>query len=631
MKENAVAPPGRRTHDEEAPMTRHLPGLLALLLAAPAAAAPPLDRVLPANTVELTAATDLMAVEAAWNHTQFGRLSQEPALQPFLNATGPEFLAQFDLPTALGWTWDDLKAMSGGEAGVAVVPLPQFRFGIVFLIDTTGRAAAVAPRLTAAADRVRHAGGTVAPGQVGRAAVTVFNFPSRPGVAHAPVGAIHKDDLLVLADPPELFGPLLAVWNADPALTLAGNAAYASIRRRTAMRPGEPEHLRWFYDPFGADRATRKPLAAGEKPKKKDPVALLRKEGFDAVQALGASAGFAAGSCDLVVRLAVQAPPPYAKGMKILSLKTGGELLPPAWTPAALSVCSVLRADAAQSFEAFAGFFDHVAADGDAGSFEDVIKGLKEDADGPKVDLRKDLVGQFGDVITVLADCAKPVNLKSARQVVVFSVKDAKTAAATVRDLFRNDPNAKRETILGREAWVVRPQPKKQKAGAPKPPPVPDAALCVDVNAGLFYVATQVGLLERVLRAAEPPLSGTADFRRVLDEWRIRAGADGCWRIFSYPAEDFRVVYEMWRSGRLEQAESIYSQTLVRLQKERAKAGLPVRFDGRKLPPFEKVGPYLGPVGLQATVRPDGWDVVGFVLPKLAGAAEPAPPAPAGR
>ena len=77
-----------------------------------------------------------------------------------------------------------------------------------------------------------------------------------------------------------------------------------------------------------------------------------------------------------------------------------------------------------------------------------------------------------------------------------------------------------------------------------------------------------------------------------------------------------RATYAMWRAGQLDQTESVYSQSLAQLRRDRAQAGRPLRLDGAKLPDYEAVAKYLGPLGVQVINHPEGWDAVGFVLPK---------------
>ena len=110
---------------------------------------------------------------------------------------------------------------------------------------------------------------------------------------------------------------------SEPSQTLAGSAAYQSIRARTAMKPGEPVHLTWYFDPFGWDAATRPPVLNGKKKRAKDLVEVLRQEGFDGIRAIGGSVAFAAGECDVLVRTAIYAPKPHRSALQMLAFRPG--------------------------------------------------------------------------------------------------------------------------------------------------------------------------------------------------------------------------------------------------------------------------------------------------------------------
>src|SRR5258708_7350155 len=106
--------------------------LLTLILAsAPVTAAPPPDRIAPANTVELTVAPNLATLEAHFGRTQFAKLYADPAMKAFFNGAGAELFGLFELPDAVGLKWTDLKAISGGPLASISIPLPGQQLGTV--------------------------------------------------------------------------------------------------------------------------------------------------------------------------------------------------------------------------------------------------------------------------------------------------------------------------------------------------------------------------------------------------------------------------------------------------------------------------------------------------------------------
>ena len=125
------------------------------LISAPAMAAPPPERIAPANTVELTMAPDLATLEAHWSRTQFARIYADPTMKAFFADSGPELFGLFELPDAIGLKWTDLKAVSGGPIASISMPLPGQEFGTVVVIDVTGHAKELAALLSTSQGKLK--------------------------------------------------------------------------------------------------------------------------------------------------------------------------------------------------------------------------------------------------------------------------------------------------------------------------------------------------------------------------------------------------------------------------------------------------------------------------------------------
>jgi hypothetical protein len=573
------------------------------------AAAPPPERVAPINAAELAIAPDLATLEAHFGRTQIARIFNDPAMRAFFDGAGAELIGLLELPDAIGLKWTDLKAISGGPLASVSVPLPDRLLGTVVMVDVTGHGPAAQAALKAAASK---AGTAIRDQAIGGATVAVWSLPD--GQKRRPVGVLAKDDLLLIADPPEAIGSVLAAWN-DPNRSLASSPGYQAIRARTAMKPGEPTHLTWYFDPFGWDAATRPPVLTGKKKRAKDIMEVLKQEGFDGIRAVGGSVALSAGECDVLVRLAIYAPKPYRAALQMLSFRTGAALGPTTQLPGELAACLVARLDPVMAFESFGGIFDEIAADGEKGAYKELIDDLRDNPKGPRVDLRKEIIGQLGDVVTVLTDCQQPLTPTSERAAAVFTVKDEKVVAAAIRRAVEDDPKVKRTLVSGRMVWEIVSDPLPTKKSEPAPPPAANAALCV--ADGKFYVATQTSLLESLFRSGgHPPLAAEGDYQRVCRQFDRLGGAAACVRMFARPEEDFRLTYEMWRKGKLEQATSIYAYGLNGIMPKNPATNTIWRLDGQKLPPYDSVSKHLGPAGVLLFAHAEGWDAIAFALPR---------------
>lgn len=588
---------------------RHLALSIALgfLLTPVAIGAPPLDRLVPIDTVEFALAPDLAKLEAGFHATQFGRLWKEPALQPFRADATTEMLGWLEIPGRLGFKWHDLLSVLSGECGTASYPISDYRIGRVALFDSTGRQDAVNARLEAAAQKARSTGGSVTQLTIGGQPVTVYDVPGALG-KRMPIAVFQKDNILAAVTPPDAVEKLMPTWNADPSQTLAGKKAYQVVRTRTAMRPGEPTHFQWFVEPLGTSFATQKPPVPGKKKRpRKEGGELLRSEGFAAMKGIGGSFAFASGETDFIVRMTIYAPEPnkYFGSFRMLAFLGAESLLPPAWVPGNISKCLLVRMNVRQVFDSFGSLFDEMAAEGEKGTFEEVLTAIKKK---PGVDIRGEIVDQMTGEIVAITDYQTPFTPKSDRGYAALTLKNPAITANALKKSMQTDPLVTKKSLYGADNWEVKSVPKPPKPGEKPPPPLPDGALCV--AQGRFNVATNTGLMDKVLKPQDTkPLLEQADYQRVAAAWERYGGKTAGLRMFSRFSEDVRVTYEMWKSNQLEKAEGIYSRLLTKWAKNGA-----MPLDGRKLPDYSHIGKYFGPVGIQGTPYADGWDVVGFAL-----------------
>lgn len=582
--------------------------------AAPAIAAPPPDRIVPASTVALTVAADLKELESHWTRCQYGRICLDSSMQPFFNGAGAELLGLFELPHAVGLNWAELKAMAGGPISSASMPLAPQQLGTVVMLDTTGHSQVCSAAIQNAVNKSRSSGTAIRQQRIGSANATVWEVPDGAGKKRT-IGLLVKDDVLLIAEPPETLAPVLATWT-DAAHSLGETPAYKSIRARAAMKGGEHTDVTWYLDPFGWDSANRAKAAPGRKRRNKDLMEVLRQEGFDGIKAVGGSAAFGNGGFDLLFRVAVYAPKPHRGALQMISIKPGQNLAPIPGLPGDMAACVVTRLDPTVSFESFSGIFDQVAADGEKGSFKEVLDDLRDNPKGPRVDFRKDIVGQLGEVATIFTDCQQPINRTSERAAVIFTVKDEKAISEAIHRAVKDDPKVRKRTeIPGKVVWEIIPEAPVVKPGQPAPPPPIGAAMCV--ADGRFYIATQFALLEKLMRGnGKEKLEAQPDFQRVSQACDRLGGQTACVRLFARPDEDFRLTYDLWRRGLLDEAFSLYTKGLTALIPKNPSANTVWRLDGKKLPDYGQVSKDLGPFGAMFFVHEDGWDAVGFALPK---------------
>jgi hypothetical protein len=279
---------------------------------------------------------------------------------------------------------------------------------------------------------------------------------------------------------------------------------------------------------------------------------------------------------------------------------------------------ATLYLDVAGAFNYVGSFFDAFYADGDAGTFDDIIKGLRDDPNGPQVDVTKDVIGKLGQRVTVVTDTVQPIDLYSSRTLIAVEAKDEKELARAIRLLMENDDDVKRRDLKGEiVVWETVTKEKKKKKGAKDKGAKPDAPAPKAPNGGVavahgqLFLASHVKHLEEILTRTAKSLAGEADYQRVVRHLdKLGAGKD-CLRSFSRADEDLQTAFEMLRTNQLDKSKSLYSQALLALLGDNAK-----QIDGSAFPPYEHFRPYLGPTGLFGDNQTDGWFYVGFSLRK---------------
>jgi hypothetical protein len=334
---------------------------------------------------------------------------------------------------------------------------------------------------------------------------------------------------------------------------------------------------------------------------------ILRQEGFDAVRASGGTVAFGVGPYQLVWHVATYAPRPYQRAMRMARFVPVKDFTPPQWAPNRLSVCGAVGLDVLNAFASAGSLFDAVYGRNERGTFNDVLKGLRDDPNGPQVDVRREVIGRLGQRLTLVTDSDGTAGPYSERVLVAVEAREPRELERAIRRLLENDEEVRRREFRRQVVWEILPPRRKKSAAVPAVKP-PNSA--VAVAHGQLFVTNNVKLLEKVLGPKEGTLAEAPDYKRVATQLGRLAPADAVVRSFSRGHEEFRTAYEALRQGRLAASNSLYARLLDQV------VGL-VR-DGsaqrKKLPPFDRLRPYLGPTGLFMNNTDDGWLASGFTL-----------------
>jgi len=673
----------------------------ATLLAARADAAgfPPSETLLPATTRVWASAADPQGLRQRFERSALGGLVYEPLMSTFLDGLRQQGRSSIDpLRGSLEITPAEVAKIAGGEVAFAAVERADGTLATLLLVDTTGRDDAVKPIVEDLVARVSARGAKplaapagsrafAVPPPAGAAAGAAAGAGGKPaaatgagngrGVSPRQLAIAERPGAIVFGDRIDAVADLAAAIDAAPAAagSLAAVPAFVTTMDRTGRGlPAADPAVRWFADPLAylaADRRTNPPRSPRKAP---DYAAILARHGFDVITGVGGRVFFGAGGADGIdLRANTLVCAPGANGpastpatgaakadgraARMLRFPNVSGLAPATWVPAGAASWTAFEWDIADAFDALPPLVDDLV--GEDGVFEDVVASLKEDPDGPQIDIDGDFVRHLGRRVVVARDHVAPLGVDSERTLIAIETGNAEAVAGVLAKGIATEGDVRRVEASGHVIWETVPQGKtgpqgKQASAAAERGEADDAAgrrraggrerrerepawpnLSVTVANGHIFLASHRDFLERVLAAApEPSIAGEERYRRAAAAREGLLPGDVALTTFTDTGRLVRPAWNLLREGRLPESRGLAATMLMRvLDRDRADggpaAGAATRkqeVDGSSLPEFDLVRKYFGTTaaGMQST--PEGWYIVGVSLWDGAKASAPAVP-----
>ncbi len=625
------------------------------------------ETIFPDTTRAWLSIPDPQGFKEHFDRTPYGNLIADPAMKEFvdefreqLSHSGKQRLAK------LGLTLEDLAKVPGGELAVAAIEAQPGRLCTVLLVDTTGHEEDAKALVDTITSRLVEQKATKVAMNGAPPQLSVYQLPPDPDDTRGDTAArdrrvafAQSSSALVVGDDPLQVGQAFAVLaqgRADNLSTLPGFAAVTARVGKEVDATAAP--LRWFVDPFGFAKAYQATNPPREKRKGPDYVAILARQGFDAVKAAGGVVAFDDGGHSLRHHTLVYAPPlpgrdpagpdRYDLAGRMLRFPDADGVAPPAWVPRDVAGWSALHWDMQNAFASAESLVDDVV--GEKGVFDDVIASLKEDPDGPQIDVEKDLVACLGKRITLITDHVDPIDTDSERIVIAIEATEPERVAATVGKTMQTDSDMQKIDIKGHVVWELIDRsaaipkievetPGLPSVGAAEKPGKhsgdDDAAhrrrqrlkekeekllphSAVTVAHGHLLIASHRDILERVLTpgGGSDTLAAAPDYTATAAALTRLLPGKAAIRSFAREDETVRPAYELLRQGSMPKSKSVFGQLLNGILGD-GKPGTvrEQRIDGSSLPEFDKVRRYFGTACLGMESTADGWYITGGTLP----------------
>jgi hypothetical protein len=585
--------------------------LLAGIVGTANAASPAPEQVFPANTVEFCVLSDPASMHNEWLQTFLGRLVNDPELRPFMlelkgNMRGTNFLLD-----TIGLSFDTVKAAAGGEVGWGTVLEENKRVASVLMVDVNGRNAAANVLYRELFQSLKRQGGEYSERIVQGGKMLVVTLPNGKEIYYGLKGTV-----LFIGDYlPTLQGMLQRFNGPDPS-SLMNVPGFEYVRKKTRSQDGETKFLRWYFDPMG--RFEAKKILWPPAGKKNAAVDTLRGEGLDAFKATGGAIGFMTNNTDILVRIAAYAPPPYRNSMRMLRFPNEAPITAEPWVPINCSTYGTVCVDFLNAYDSFDTLFERLI-DEEPGTFKKIMKDLRDDADGPKVDVRNEIMAQLTNRLIFVNVSLDPDQQRPERFLFAIPVKDTKgekILANGIRKALEPDRRVTKRESQGVTIWHYEPKQPKRKTASGQPRKTILPPMDFTVAQGYLFITSLPELLDQVLfRSNTKSLNDSAEYQRVMNELaRLNPGPNNT-RFFLKLDTGGRSTYEALRTNSLREGVSIYSTILLFLLKK-DENGQALRADGSKLPPFSHAYPYLGNMGFSFTSHDDGWSGVLIGLKK---------------
>ncbi len=636
-------------------------------LTADAAGFVPSEQLLPATTRAWASASDAPALRARFDRSALGSLLDDPLMRPFLDSLEEQRSTVAGDRLGFGITPQELSAISGGETAIAAVEQADGMLAGLLLVDTTGHDEKVGATLETVFARLIAKGSRKLAAPEG---ITAFELPPVKPLEGAAVAAepgsprrlvyASVPGAIVVGTTPEAVAALLPTLAAGRPDALGTLEPFKAVMERTTSGvPDEAPRARWFIDPLAYAVAQQKSGPA-KKPTKRKPtdyVAMAKRNGFDCIKGAGGVVFFGEGSVDLRHNTHIHAPPTasspkgterYLKAARILEFPNASALEPAPWVPGDAASWLGLQWDVPKVFRALEPLVDDIV--GEPGVFDDVISSLKEDPDGPQIDVENDFIKHLGGAVMITGDHVLPFGPDCERMLIAIATNDPAAVAATIAKSMATEANTKRIEIGDHIIWETVPdesgaagrstrvragrdddddRPRGQ-LGDPDSSPFPNAA--VAVAHGHILIASHRDLLERVLQGKSPSFAAEPDYTAAVEELRRILPGDVALRTFGRTEQMVQPTYELLRAGKGPENKSLSGRIANALLSARENPGSAPgtkkpkeprrpRVDGTTLPEFEKIRRYFGTAGMTMQTVPDGWMFVGASLWDRANAA----------
>ncbi|MAI72218.1 MAG: membrane or secreted protein [Rhodopirellula sp.] len=614
----------------------------------------PAVELLPDSVAGMVRIPNLPRFCEAWKKTSIGRLVDDEAMQPFLEAQrqrAKNYLEAFD--NKVGVRPEDLYKMASGELVISWLPFPKDKrrpFALCVIADVRGKANQAKTAIKKLDEDLKVAGWIRKDIQHQDQMVRIYNTKPKPGQLKVEQIVIALDETRLLAADrdlvvTDLLDRIAGDTDSDPIVKLE---EFQNVLKKSSQAILEPVKtgggtiaLEWFARPFQMARILRESLEV-DRGNQVDIVKLLENQGFDAVKAAGGIFALAGEKYQFLHRGSILAPAvtdkpsKYELAAKMLQFENAPLAPIPGWVHSDAASFSRINLRFEEIFWASETLLNEAFGDD---IFKDIIEGIRDDEDGPQIDIAKNVLPNLDNQLILVTDNTLPSELNSERMLIAIRISDAEAIGKAISKAMEVEPDASiMDAVPGVDIWRV------QRGGGDDEL---DEDLFGDLDIGLGDEEIEespplldhwaIAMIDKGANSEAPYLMfSNAPDLLVSTATRIRSGAKvglndepeikaivtslkelGC----NSPALDrvirtklsLRAKYNLLRAGKLKDSDSVLSSFYRRFLEDQ-EADTEEAINAADLPPLSVIEKYLPSGGGFSETTEDGWSLTGFLL-----------------
>lgn len=380
--------------------------------------------------------------------------------------------------------------------------------------------------------------------------------PARPGPVLETLCYCQTGQLLVLSNRPTGVKLVLANLTGTDQPALCTREDFRAVRHRL---DGKQQQIIAFLD---LARLVATVMPADDEDGKPGPLApVLNRLGLEQFRGLGASLDFGTPAYEFRLKAFLSVRNQH-KGLTRLLDFPPRRLAPEPFVPPEVGSYFTISWDMAQFYDELEAMLNEFSPA--------LLKALKDRVGGDHddaVDLRRDLVAPLGNRVSTYSVYARPLTLRSRKDVVVVALKDARAFQAGFERLLRRlQSDMERRQYMGHTIYT------------------PDAKFGIAIVSSHLVIAPSVALVEDVIRRSGRKAPSLSELELYQTGQRQLPGQTSA-VSFTNMERVAEYVHHLLRTNQIAETLGVLSGSRL--------ADLITALDGSDLPQFDVVRPYF--------------------------------------